>query len=337
MIDFSYARAADIDGALRLVAHPGARFIAGGTNLIDLVQQDVERPQRLVDITKIAALREIRELPNGGMRIGALASNSDVARHPAIVERYPLLSQALLSGASPQLRNLATVGGNLLQRTRCYYFYDPGFPHCNKRHPGSGCDALEGYNRIHAILGASEHCIAVNPSDMCVALAALDAIVEVRSMRGSRRIPLPDFHRLPGTTPERDTNLAPGELVTAVELPPSALAAHSFYLKIRDRASYAFALVSVAAGLDVDGDAVVRGARVSLGGVAQKPWRLPELEGALAGKPLSAVDLGQLAATALKSAHPYQYNAFKPALAQRAVVRALRVAAGLEPPPQQEA
>jgi xanthine dehydrogenase YagS FAD-binding subunit len=336
MINFAYARSADIDGALRLVAQPRAQFIAGGTNLIDLVQQDVERPELLVDITKIAALREVRELPGGGVRIGSLAPNSDLAIHPLILERYPLLSQALLSGASPQLRNLATVGGNLLQRTRCYYFCDPAFPRCNKRRPGSGCDALDGFNRIHAILGASEHCIAVNPSDMCVALAALDAVVEVRSLRGSRRIAFQDFHLLPGTTPERETSLAPGELITAVELPPSAHAAHSFYLKVRDRASYAFALVSVAAGLDLDRDRV-RNARLALGGVALKPWRLSATEAALAGQRLAALDLDALAAQALSDARSYEHNAFKPRLAERAIVRALRVAAGLDPAPQREA
>ncbi len=327
MNNFAYARAADLDGALRLIAQPGTQYIAGGTNLVDLMHQGVAQPQRLVDITQVAGLAQILELPDGGVRIGALASNADTAEHPLIRERYPLLSQALLSGATPQLRNLATAGGNLLQRTRCYYFYDPGFARCNKRHPGSGCAALQGFNRIHAVLGTSDNCIATHPSDMCVALAALDAVVEVRSSRGSRRIPLADFHRLPGDTPHLDTNLAPGELITAVELPPNGFAAHSHYLKTRDRASYAFALVAVAAALRLE-NGRVRDASVALGGVASKPWRVVAAPAMLAGKPAAAEHFAPLADAALQDARPRQYNGFKVELAKRCIVRALLAAAG---------
>jgi xanthine dehydrogenase YagS FAD-binding subunit len=327
--NFSYVRADDVDSALRLGAQPGAAFIAGGTNLVDLIKGGIEQPRMLVDITRITALGQIQESAQGGVRIGALAPNSDLAVHPVIASRYPLLSQALLSGASAQLRNMATVGGNLLQRTRCYYFYDAGFARCNKRQPGSGCAAREGYNRIHAVLGGSEQCIAVNPSDMCVALAALDAVVEVRSLRGTHRMPLTEFHRLPGDTPQRDANLGAGELITAVDLPASRYARHSYYLKLRDRASYAFALVSVAVGLELDGEHITA-AGVALGGVAPKPWRLVEFEKALQGRRLAELDLSALAAAALGSAETLPYNQFKPELARRAIVRAVRVAAGLE-------
>jgi xanthine dehydrogenase YagS FAD-binding subunit len=319
-----YQRAANIDDAVRLGQQPGTKFIGGGTNLLDLVKGGVEQPVRLVDITRLA-LADISELPDGGVRIGALARNSDTANHPLIRQRYPLLSQALLSGASPQLRNMATVGGNLMQRTRCYYFYDTAFDMCNKRVPGSGCAAKEGYNRMHAILGASEQCIAVNPSDMGVALAALDASVRVRGPQGERRIPFADFHRLPGDTPAIDTTLAPGELITALDLPASPFAAHSHYLKVRDRASYAFALVSVAAALELR-DGVVRSARIALGGVAHKPWRAVAAENALAGQRLDAAALKNAAMLAVSGAHPYRHNAFKVPLAQRAVIRALRTA-----------
>jgi xanthine dehydrogenase YagS FAD-binding subunit len=319
-----YDRAANIEDAVRLAQQPGARIIGGGTNLLDLVKGGVEQPVRLVDVTRLA-LADIAGLPDGGVRIGALASNSDTANHPLIRQRYPLLSQALLAGASPQLRNMATVGGNLMQRTRCYYFYDTAFDMCNKRSPGSGCAAREGYNRIHAILGASEQCIAVNPSDMSVALAALDAVVRVRGPHGERSIAFADFHRLPGDTPDKDTTLVPGELITAVDLPASSFAAHSHYLKVRDRASYAFALVSVAAALDLR-DGVVREARIAMGGVAHKPWRAVDVENALAGRPLDAAAVENAATLAVRGAKPYRHNAFKVQLAQRAVVRALRVA-----------
>jgi len=326
MNNFSYSRAADMDGALRLVAQPGAQYIAGGTNLVDLMQQGVARPDRLVDITQVAGLAQIQPLPSGGVRIGALAANSDMAQHPLIRERYPLLSEALLAGASPQLRNLATAGGNLMQRTRCYYFYDPGFERCNKRNPGSGCDALHGFNRIHAVLGASDQCVATNPSDMSVALVVLDAVVELRSSRGSRRLPIAEFHRLPGDTPWRDTNLGPGELITAIELPPNRFAGHSHYLKVRDRQSYAFALVSVAAAVELDGG-TIRDARLALGGVAHKPWHVADAGRLLAGRPAARESFAAVADTALHGAMPLQFNGFKVELAKRAIVRALTSAA----------
>lgn len=324
MNPFSYARPDTVDEALRLGSQPGARYIGGGTNLLDLVKAGVEQPQHLVDVSRLP-LAQVAALPDGGLRIGAMISNTDAANHPLVRERYPLLAQALLSGASGQLRNMATVGGNLLQRTRCHYFYDTGFPACNKREPGSGCGARDGINRIHAILGASEQCIAVHPSDMCVALAALDAVVIVRDTTGERRIPIADFHCLPGNTPQIDTTLAPGELVVAVDLPPSPYAAHACYLKVRDRASFAFALVSVAAALELSGN-TVRSARLALGGVAHKPWRVPAAEQALAGRPLSALSAASAARLLLAGAQPFEHNAFKVGLAERAVVRALQVA-----------
>jgi xanthine dehydrogenase YagS FAD-binding subunit len=319
-----YDRAANVEDAIRLVRQPGAKFIGGGTNLLDLVKQDVEQPVRLIDVSRIA-LTDISELADGGVRIGAMARNSDTANHPLIRQRYPLLTQALLSGASAQLRNMATIGGNLMQRTRCYYFYDPAFDMCNKRTPGSGCAAKEGFNRTHAILGASEQCIAVNPSDMSVALAALDAVVRVRGPGGERQIAFADFHRLPGDRPERDTTLAPDELIIAVDLPASPFAAHSHYLKVRDRASYAFALVSVAAALEMR-DGLVRNAGIALGGVAHKPWRVKEAEAALIGRPLDDAALSSAADLVLRGAKPYRDNAFKVELARRAMVRALRTA-----------
>src|SRR3569623_865854 len=250
----TYERAAEVAGAVRAVQQPGAVFIGGGTNLLDLMKGGVERPVRLIDITHIGGLDGVTTLPDGGIRIGALVRNSDAANHALVREQYPLLSQAFLSGASSQLRNMATVGGNLLQRTRCAYFYDTAFSQCNKRVLGSGCAALEGHNRMHAILGASPQCVAVNPSDMSVALAALDAVVRVSGPTGERSIPFAEFHRLPGDRPDVDTTLRPGELITAVDLPPPLFSAHSHYLKVRDRASYAFALVSVAAALQMDGE-----------------------------------------------------------------------------------
>ena len=285
---FDYSRAADWQGAINRVAtDPQAKFLGGGTNLIDLMKMGVETPASLVDINRLP-LAQVEELPgNGGIRIGALVRNSDLAEHPLITSRYPVLSEALLSGASPQLRNLATTGGNLLQRTRCYYFYDPAFPMCNKRNPGSGCGALEGYNRIHAILGQSDQCIATHPSDMCVALAALDAVVRVQGPGGERAIPMADFHRLPGTTPNIDTNLQPNELITSVDLPVIPFATRSHYLKVRDRATYAFALVSVAAVLELE-DGMIKSARLALGGVAHKPWRATKAEQMLIGKKAEA-------------------------------------------------
>ncbi|QRQ83699.1 FAD binding domain-containing protein [Cupriavidus oxalaticus] len=325
MQPFSYVRPDTIDEALRLGSQPGARYIGGGTNLIDLVKAGVEAPQRLVDVSRLP-LAQVEALPDGGLRIGAMLTNTDAANQRLVRERYPLLAQALLSGASGQLRNMATVGGNLLQRTRCHYFYDTGFPACNKRKPGSGCGARDGINRMHAILGASEHCIAVHPSDMCVALAALEAVIVVRAPGGERRIRIADFHRLPEDKPEIDTTLAPGELVVALELPSSPYAAHAHYLKVRDRASFAFALVSVAAALEFSGH-TVRSARLALGGVAHKPWRVPAAEQALTGRPLSAHSAAEAARLLLDGARSYEHNAFKVGLAQRAVVRALQVAA----------
>ena len=320
-----YERATDPAHALRLaqaVRVDDIRFIGGGTNLLDLMKGGVERPLRLVDITRIG-LADITELPNGGLRIGALARNSDTANHPLVRSRYPLLSQALLSGASPQLRNMATVGGNLMQRPRCPYFVDTAFDMCNKRLPGSGCAAREGVNRMHAILGASEACIAVNPSDMSVALAALDATVHIAGQRGNRSVPIGDFHRLPGAQPQAETTLMPGELITAVDLPPPAFARHTHYLKVRDRASYAFALVSVAAALDI-ADGVVRQARIALGGVAHKPWRVPAAEALLVGHRLEDARSREAAALLVRGAQAFKDNRFKIDLAQRATVSALR-------------
>jgi xanthine dehydrogenase YagS FAD-binding subunit len=324
---FDYVRTDRVDDAVTLIGKPETRILAGGTNLLDLMKGYVEQPVHLVDITRLP-LADIVELPNGGLRIGALARNSDTANHPLVRQRYPLLTQAFLAGASPQLRNMATVGGNLLQRTRCHYFYDTSFGQCNKRRPGSGCAALEGFTRQHAIFGASDRCIATHPSDMAVALAALDAVVDVRSRRGERRIPLTDFHRLPGTTPERDTNLEPDELILAVELPPSRFAEHSRYLKIRDRASYAFALVSVACALDV-ADNTVRAARIAIGGVAHKPWRALDAERRLIGRTLDRVAIADAADASVSGARSYRDNAFKVALARRTVARAMQTAAGL--------
>jgi xanthine dehydrogenase YagS FAD-binding subunit len=319
-----YHRANDAAEALRLAQQDGARFIGGGTNLLDLMKGDVEHPLRLVDITR-AGLDRIDELPGGGLRIGAGVRNADAARHPAVRERYPLLAQAMLSGASAQLRNMATMGGNLMQRTRCPYFTDTAFSHCNKRMPSSGCDARQGYQRMHAILGASAACVAVNPSDMSVALAALDAVVLLRGPQGDRDLALVDFHRLPGDTPQHDTVLQPGELIVAIDLPPSAMARHSHYLKVRDRASYAFALVSVAAALEMDGR-TVRDARIALGGVAHKPWRRREAEALLQGRPLDEAQCRAAAQRLLEGAQPLEGNRFKVELAQRAIVRALQIA-----------
>lgn len=316
---------------MRAGAAEGAKFLGGGTNLVDLMKDGVERPSALVDINHIG-LDKV-EASAGGARIGALVKNSDLANHPDIVANYPLLSFALLSGASPQLRNMATTGGNLMQRTRCYYFMDMAFPACNKRAPGSGCGAIDGFNRIHAILGQTDEgaksahtCIATNPSDMNVAMVALGAQVEVRGPKGKRTIPVVDFHRLPGKTPEVDTNLRPGELIVGVTLPAARFAKHSWYLKARDRQSYAFALVSVAAGLEMDGD-TIKSAGLALGGVAHKPWRSREAEEALAGKPANEESFRRAADAALAGAHGYKDNAFKVELAKQCVVRALTQAA----------
>ena len=325
MINFQYARANDLaDAVRRIAADPTAKFIAGGTNLVDLMKMDVERPSRLIDITRLP-LKTVEETADGGLRIGALVPNSDLAYHPLVERRYPLLGSAILAGASAQLRNMASTGGNLLQRTRCYYFYDTATP-CNKREPGSGCSAITGINRINAILGTSEHCIATHPSDMGVALAALDATVHVTGPAGTRTIAFTDFHRLPGDTPERDTNLQPNEIITAVELPARGFEGHYSYLKIRDRLSYAFALVSVAAALELDGD-TIREARLALGGVAHKPWRVAAAEAALRGQRADAGAFAQAADLVLRGAKGYGHNNFKIGLARRAIVRTLSQAA----------
>jgi xanthine dehydrogenase YagS FAD-binding subunit len=329
MRPFSYSRATDIDGAVAALARaPESKFLGGGTNLVDLMKMGVERPEHLIDITRLP-LTAIEERA-GGLRIGALARNSDVANHPLVQERYPVLTEALLAGASPQLRNMATVGGNLMQRTRCYYFYDPTFAECNKRQPGSGCSAKQGVNRIHAILGASEQCIAVHPSDMCVALAALDAVIQVQGPRGLRSINMAAFHRLPGDTPQLDTNLEPRELITAIDLPAMPFARRSHYLKIRDRRSYAFALVSVAAVLDVGPDGTIKSARIALGGVAHKPWRVREAEDALVGKTPGEPAYRAAADRLLQGSRPYRDNGFKVELARRSIVRALTTTAAKE-------
>jgi xanthine dehydrogenase YagS FAD-binding subunit len=325
MINFQYARASDAaDAVQKIAADPAAKFIAGGTNLIDLMKEDVERPSRLIDISRLP-LKTVEETADGGLRIGALVPNSDLARHPAVEQRYPILASAILAGASAQLRNMASTGGNLLQRTRCYYFYDTATP-CNKRAPGTGCSAINGLNRMHAILGTSQSCIAVHPSDMCVALAALDAKVRVLRRSGERTIAFADFHRLPGDSPERDTNLEADELITAVELPPQGFAANYTYLKIRDRLSYAFALVSVAAALELDGN-TIRQARLSLGGLAHKPWRDRAVEAELGGAAANRATFTHAADRLLREAKGFAHNAFKIDLARRAVVRALTQAA----------
>jgi xanthine dehydrogenase YagS FAD-binding subunit len=322
MTPFAYHRARSVEDAVRLGETPGAHFLGGGTNLVDLAKGGIVQPLLLVDVSRLP-LAEVTPLPDGGLRIGAMVRNSDAANHALVRTRHPLLSQALVSGASPQLRNMATVGGNLLQRTRCHYFYDTAFERCNKRAPGSGCDAVDGINRNHAILGASPACIATHPSDMCVALAALRASVRVRGPRGERSIAMADFHRLPGDTPQRDTSLAPGELILHVDLPPDGFAARSHYLKVRDRASYAFALVSVAAALDVR-DGVVHDAAIALGGVAHKPWRRPEAEARLVGRAPGEDVFGEAADVLLQGARPASQNGFKVTLARRAIVRALQ-------------
>jgi len=329
---FAYTRADTVAEAIRVVASDtNARFIAGGTNLVDLMKYNVEKPTHVVDVTRLP-LREISATDDGGIRIGALVSNADLAYDERIASGYPLLTSAILAGASPQLRNAASTGGNLLQRTRCHYFYDVDTP-CNKRQPGSGCPAISGVNRMHAILGTSEHCIATHPSDMCVALAALEAIVHVTGIEGDRRIAFSQFHRLPGDHPEIDNTLRQGELITAVELPPSRFATHYTYLKLRDRASFAFALVSVAVGLEMAGD-TVRSARIALGGVAHKPWRAPDAETLLVGHAPAEQRFAQAADAILTGARGYSHNAFKIDLARRAVVRALRQAAAGTPQSQ---
>lgn len=327
MRPFKYVRASNVNAAASAIAaNPHAKFLAGGTNLLDLMKEDVERPNELVDITRLK-LTEIKST-RGGVSIGALATNTETANHPLIRHNYPLLTQAIVAGASAQLRNMARNGGNLLQRTRCQYFYDTAMP-CNKREPGTGCGALEGLNRIHAILGWSEKCVATYPGDMANALYALDAVVRVRVAGGRERtIPVNEFHRLPGDTPEKDTNLEHGELIVAIELPKSNFAKNSYYLKVRDRASYAFALVAVAAALEFNRGTISQ-SRVVLGGVAHKPWRSREAEAALSGRPVSEESFRQAAEVALKDAKPLAENAYKVELGKRAIVRALMRASKL--------
>jgi xanthine dehydrogenase YagS FAD-binding subunit len=310
-----------------VTANPHAKFLAGGTNILDLMKEDVERPNELIDLTRLN-LADIKAGPNGGVTIGALAKNTDTANHPLIRKNYPLLTQAILAGASGQLRNMATNGGNLMQRTRCHYFYDTAMP-CNKREPGTGCGAREGLNRIHAILGWSEKCVATYPGDMANALYALEAQVRVRNAAGRERsIPIGDFHRLPGDTPEKDNNLERGELIVAIDLPKSNFANNYYYLKVRDRASYAFALVAVAAALDINSGRI-RQARVVMGSVAHMPWRSREAEAALSGKQASEENFRSAAEAALAGAKPLAHNAYKVELGKRAIVRALMRAARL--------
>jgi xanthine dehydrogenase YagS FAD-binding subunit len=325
MINFQYARASDVADAVRQIAgDPNAKFVAGGTNLIDLMKMDVERPTKVIDITRLP-LKQIENTPGGGLLIGALVRNSDLAYHPLVEERYPVLASAIMAGASQQLRNMASTSGNLLQRTRCHYFYDTATP-CNKREPGSGCSAIDGHNRMHAILGSSDACIATHPSDMCVALAMLEAKVHVSGASGDRVIAFADFHRLPGDTPHRDTNLNTGEIITAVELPLNGFAINYTYLKIRDRLSYAFALVSVAVGLELNGNIIKEG-RFALGGVAHKPWRDPQAESALRGHPANPATFARAADVLLRDAKGYAHNTFKIDLARRCIARALTQAA----------
>jgi xanthine dehydrogenase YagS FAD-binding subunit len=332
MIDFDYVRATQVADAVRLLADsPGARFIAGGTNLVDLMKYDVERPTRLVDITHLP-LNGVEETAAGGLRIGAMVANSDLAYHPLVEERYPLVASAILAGASAQLRNMASTGGNLMQRTRCAYFYDVATP-CNKRAPGSGCSAIGGLNRMNAILGTSDACIAVHPSDMCVALRALDATVHVAGPQRERTLDFADFHRLPGDTPERDTNLEPNEIITAIELPAKGFATNYTYIKIRDRMSYAFALVSIAAALELDGGTIAE-ARLALGGVAHRPWRDEAAEAELKGQAPSDEVFRRAAGMLLSNAKGFEHNAFKIELARRGIVRALRQASAGTPQPQ---
>lgn len=328
MRPFKYTRSNDCNGASQLLtANARAKFLAGGTNLLDLMKEDVERPDELIDITGLN-LTDIKTISSGtnkgGVSIGSLGKNTDTANHPIIRRNFPLLTQAILAGASAQIRNMATNGGNLLQRTRCSYFYDVAMP-CNKREPGTGCGALEGINRMHAIFGWSENCVAVYPSDMAVALAALDAVVKVQNPKGEERaVPFADFHRLPGGRPDKDNNLQHGELITSIELPKNNFANSSYYLKIRDRSSYAFALVSVAAAAEMDGD-LIKQVRIAMGGVAHKPWRATEAEKFLFGKEAIKANFEQAAEAEMKHARPLEHNKFKVELGKRAIVSALQM------------
>lgn len=325
MTPFAFTRAVDRAEALRTGAGRGAAYLGGGTNLVDLMREDVARPERLVDVTGLSDT--IADTADGGLLIGAAVRNTALAEHRAVRTRYPVLARAILAGASPQIRNMATVGGNLLQRTRCTYFYDTAGSRCNKREPGQGCDAIGGFNRIHAILGASPQCVATHPSDMCVALAALDAVVHVDGPDGARTLPLTELHRLPGDRPDLDTVLRPGELIAAIELPPMPGGARSTYRKVRDRASYAFALVSVGAVLETDGGTVMD-VRIALGGVAHRPWRAFAAEAALRGGPATQDAFRAAAEVELADARPLKDNGFKIELAQRTITAVLADLAG---------
>jgi len=331
MKNFDYVRPASVADAVKAAATPGAAYLASGTNLLDLMKGNIARPDRLIDITRLPGLDRVERLPNGALRIGALVRNADLAHDPDVAKAYPAVAEALLSGASAQLRNAATVGGNLLQRTRCGYFYDPASA-CNKRAPGTGCDASGGENRLHAVLGWSESCIATHPSDFCVPLVALDAVVEIEGRNGRREIALEALHRLPGDTPAQDTVLEPGDLIVAVRLPGDArqFAAHARYLKVRERTSYAFAIVSASAHLRIEQGAIIE-ARLALGGVAAKPWRARAAEATLAGATPGPAAFRRAAEAALADAKPSGDNAYKIELARRILVRALSLAAAGTP------
>ena len=323
MQNFTYEQPSTIDKAVVAITGNSGKFIAGGTTLVDLMKLGVEQPPALVDVTTLP-LDQVEVLPDGGLRIGAMVRNSDLANHPEVLKSYAVLSQALLSGASPQLRNMATTGGNLLQRTRCPYFRDLTSGGCNKRNPGTGCSAMEGHHRTMAILGTSDHCIATHPSDMCVAMTALEAVIHVESTRGKREIAIGEFYKLPGDTPHIENVLQSGELITHAELPP-AIGSKQVYLKLRDRASYEFALASAAVVVRVEGGHI-RSVRVAMGGVGTRPWRSHEAEAALTGKAANAANFQAAAEAALKDAKPHPENAFKVELARRCVVRALKMA-----------
>jgi xanthine dehydrogenase YagS FAD-binding subunit len=326
MRPFKYTPTSTVNAATqKLNANPHAQYLAGGTNILDLMKEDVEQPDELVDITRLN-LTEVKTIVagvnKGGVSIGALGKNTETANHPLIRQNFPLLTQAILAGASVQIRNMASNGGNINQRTRCPYFYETSTP-CNKREPGTGCGALQGINRMHAIFGWSEQCVAVHPSDMCIALAALDAVIKVQGADGKERsIPFSDYHRLPEDTPQKDNNLNRGELIKAIEIPKNNFANTSYYLKVRDRASYAFALVSVAAALEMEGTRIKQ-ARVALGGVAHKPWRATQAEKFLAGKEATESNFRQAAEMEMKEAKPLEHNEFKIELGKRAIARAL--------------
>jgi xanthine dehydrogenase YagS FAD-binding subunit len=322
MHPFTFTRLTDTQSAVDTVTNnTAAKFIGGGTNLIDLMKMNIETPAQLVDINGLN-LTKIETLAHGGILVGALVTNTDLAYHKAISKRYPVLSGAILAGASPQLRNMATTAGNILQRTRCSYFYDTAMP-CNKRLPGSGCAAIKGYNRMHAVLGTSDSCIATHPSDMCVALTALDAVIHVQGQKEKRTIPFADFHALPGATPEKENTLVRGELITGIEIPDLPFAMHSTYVKVRDRHSYEFALSSAAVALDIQGG-IIKNARIALGGVGTKPWRAKEAEQLLQGRQASATAYRNAAETALKGARTFEHNSFKPELAKRTIISALQ-------------